>query len=1088
MATSLLFHHLQHVGLPALQQLQEHLCTPQPEDGVAQGRSSTNSAAVDNKASGHLSSSSSRGCNSHAESLAQRIISLSTPLSPPPPPYSVDTNGVLRSACSLSPNPCNSNRSSCSSSSTEAASEEGVSSIPRSIFSIDSVGLASAVFVPSLHSVFRELWEASGASDWLLPAERPSTPRFSVNVEVWKLRPSAELSGQLKLWGNAALARGRAAAAAALYTAGMLLLPSNSNTTNSNGLLAVLCANASLALLRLGLLRRALRTATEAVAADPMYRKAWHRRAAALAHLRETVERHFSAVRFSISRTRSSGGSTGHNAEDCTAPARACLQQIDREIAEAQMMYQGQADASKAAAAASRMKIGCCGCGCKAAPLPCKGNDAVPDPPGLWLRGDVSAQLGAKGWGLVTANDALSRLEDDPCLVLEEQAFAVYVHPNLCATVPKIPFSLASQKFAPTQNPGGLQLHADATVRDAWENRVEEGVAGKEGGEGKGESEKGEQDACPELQEATEGICAGCATQQQHLQQQDADGMEIRTRSSENIRGTGEAAAESIPDTAVQVLALALPDPHRCIARQLLASVLPPAAAVPERADEISSATTAEAPIQAAVDSSNAPNSAGLSLLRDPPWRQLLMRTSSVVVDRTRVADWLLNAAFLAGEAAASGRGMQPWCPKCPLRPSAEQNNDSAQRCGIPFPKCLFAAALHVYGVASCNSFTIRVSCDPEEEAFAAGTALFLVASLLNHSCSPNAIAAFGEPQIQLQHQQQRHHNMLDQHQREENVDCAVAQPAYLLSSPHGIGRGALLQACVPPPGGSSAAGVGDIAFRSELLCGFPCPLCTSISCAREFLGAIQQDNSSEQECRALFDTAALLKRCLGPHLNEAEAFPDPPARMSSFIGKNTPFYAFSELCCLSCSSRFAAIVLEREREAVHVHLDRKLSALRKLVSPSSRVTITQRGELLTAVLKDILHAIPHVIAVSGCLSTDVWQALQSAARAAHTQGSVMRQAHADCIGSVDSVSMAATCLSAGIYVLLQRLPLGLSQPEVSSHMYKAAVLLGQVGDRAQAKQILKTAIKATLKSCGPHSVTQSCLEGYLRWLEGENE
>ncbi|CDJ27956.1 uncharacterized protein EMH_0036380 [Eimeria mitis] len=762
-------------------------------------------------------------------------------------------------------------------------------------------------------------------TDWPLSSEGHSTRRRAVDLEVWKLRPNAELSTQLKLWGNAAMARGRPAAAASLYTAGTLLLPSsnNANTPSSNSLFAVLSANASLALLRLKRVRRALRTATEAVAADPMYRKAWHRRAAALVHLREGVERYFVPLGSNSSdRSSSSGSKTSHNTNYCTAAARACLQQIDRDIAEAQMMSQGQANASEAATAARRMIVGCCGCGCSAAPRPSpEGSDPLSHSPNIWLRRDVSAQLGTKGWSLVTANDAPSRLENDPCLVLEEEALAVYVHPDLCTAVPKIPFLLPSHyKFATAQSPAqsaeGMKLHADAIVRDAWEQRVEEGAAGKK------ESEERE-GTCLELKDETEGICAGCATvpareqgaasechlqefdtwnsalshflyptlpvvpcgsctaalfcchgcraasshkrscrlqQQQQVQQQEVSGMEVCGGRSDNLRGTGGTAAASVADALLQPLALALPDSHRCIARQLLASLLPPTAASNELTEESGSTAFAKTPVQTAVELSNAPNSAGLSMIGEPPWRQLVVRASSVVVDSTRVADWLLNAAWLAGEAATSGRGLlcgarclicrpagreeaspsdsafaaaasaakgstrhldetdarhlcgcccaccRLWCPKCSVRSLAMQDSGGLSRRGVPFPRCLFSAALHAYGVACCNSFTIRVLCDPEEEAIKAGTAVFLVASLLNHSCAPNAITAFGEPRIQLQHQQQRHPKQLCQHKREGDADSTAAQYANLIPSPRGVGRGALLQVrlCAPHNRGGS--------------------------------------------------------------------------------------------------------------------------------------------------------------------------------------------------------------------------------------------------------------------------------------------
>lgn len=795
------------------------------------------------------------------------------------------------------------------------------------------MALASAAFVPCLFPLFRGLWEASNEGVWPLPLEEPAPPRLVVTVETWKLHPSAELSSQLKLWGNAALARDRPAAAASLYTAATMLLPSitNGSTPNSSkSLLAVLCANASSALLRLRRIRRALRTATEAVAANPMYRKAWHRRAAALVHVRGAVERYFVALcsKKNSSSSSSSRDSASANTDDCTAAARACLQQVDREIAEAQMMSQGQANVSEAIAAASRMMVGCCGCGSSATLRPSSDNkDTVSDRPWLWLRKDVSAHRDAKGWGLVTADDGLSRLENDPCLVLEEEAFAVFVHPDLCAPIPKIPFALPPHNSAFAQNPEGLELHADATIRDQWEARVEEGAVGKKECERVDESGKGRHEAWLELQEETEGICAGCATvpargevaanechmqgpdtwhstvshllyptlpvvpcgscaaamfccqgcraasshkracrlhQMQQAQQQEACGMESRSTRGDDRKGPRGEASESMPGTQVQPLALALPDPHRFLARQLLASLLPPAIPLEEPAVQNGSTALVNAKVQARV-------------LGEPPWRQLLMRTSSVVVDSTMVADWLLNAAWLAGEATAYGRGLhcggrclicrpagreppatsqsasataesaaarfahpsdetpathpcgwccvccRRWCPKCSVCPSRMQEPDGLSRNVGPFPRCLFAAALHAYGVACCNSFTIRVLCDPEEEAVAAGTAVFLAASLLNHSCTPNAIVAFGEPKVQLQRKQERDQNRVHQHQGEDNVDSAAAPDAPLLVRTRGVGRGALLQVRLGAPNNSGCSGrVQEVCISYGPVIGLP--------------------------------------------------------------------------------------------------------------------------------------------------------------------------------------------------------------------------------------------------------------------------
>ncbi|CDJ60748.1 hypothetical protein, conserved [Eimeria maxima] len=787
--------------------------------------------------------------------------------------------------------------------------------------------------------LFRKLWEASDKSALQLPSDGS---RGVVPLEVWKLRPSAELSGQLKLWGNAALARGRPAAAASLYTAGILLLPNSESSTSpssSSSLLAVLSANASLVLLRLGKAKRALRTATEAVAADPRYRKAWHRRAAALVHLRCELERYFLASR-STSSTCNSESSIDRSTSSCSRAARACLEQLDREIADAQMISQGQANDSDAAAAASRMMVGCCGCDCNAAlrpPSESKGCSASHSP-GLWLRKDVSVQLDAKGWGLVTANDALSTMESDPCLVLEEEAFAVYVHPKLCAAVPKIPFSLpASFTVATAQDPVGLKLHPDVALRDEWEARVEEGAEDKKESEENHDRDE-ERHGVSLLKEEMDGVCAGCATlpvrqdgsanecyrqglhswqsvlssilfptvpvvpcgscaaalfccrscraasshkricgsQQQQYLQQEGCGLEPSAGHGDNRKEEEEAAANTL-ETPVQPLALALPDPHRHIARQLLASVLAPSAALGKQADGANSAALAKAPIQAAGELSTTPDCAGLSILGEPPWCQLQMRTSSTVVDSTRVADWLLNAAWLAGEAAAFGRGLhcggrclicrpngkkaallsrpasaaattsplaaatdpplsldgtvteqlggcccvccRAWCPECSVRSSTLQGSDGSTHCLVPFPRCLFSAALHVYGVACCNSFTIRVLCDPEDEGVAAGTAVFLAASLINHSCAPNAIAAFGEPGDRLQWRQQRREKALGLH---KDADSPPAQRFDLLPSPRGVGRGVLLQIRLCAPQNSEGGRLQEICISYGSMIGLP--------------------------------------------------------------------------------------------------------------------------------------------------------------------------------------------------------------------------------------------------------------------------
>lgn len=889
MATSLLFQGLQQSGSVVLQELHKAIAheamgsrkhssggcccwcsSSTPGEGVA---------SCDNPKS--CRRSSNNGSSSDTACIAHRIRSLSHRMVAPSPPFHSPARSHLAHASSSASEP-----GSCGTANGSPAGHvEGLSSVSNA-FAIDCASLASAVFTPALLPVLHGLWEQSNTRLCLTPRlkteKETRQPKHVVWVEAWRLQPNEQLSNELRLWGNAALARSRPAAAEALYAAALMLLPASSSTSGggSGNPLAVLHANRSLALFRLGKVAAALRAATEAAAASPMYSKAWYRRATALGCLRDIVERQF------IPNGTSNSGSSREAAD-------VCLRMIDLELTEARRMSQGDATTAVATAAAKRMSIGTCGCETNAAC--CTNSDATPLPctPRHWLRGDVDVERNEKGWGLTCESNMKGTSEMDPYLVLEEEAFAVYVHPQHCANVPKIPFSqhILAQQSWPSEEPHSLRLHGDLGVRAEWEENVEAFKRNIENGHPSG----GHGEMFLDTHDGLEGVCAGCATVpargeasvgdepprcpgawqallHQLLmptlpvvpcgscagaffccepckaaschkrvcrdQQHDKSQACLNVISQYQIRAAEGAETEAFrADTLVQPLALSLQDPHRHIARQLLNSILPPSNSRPVPT------AAATSPLRDIVGfgSRRVRTASEVRLVEEPAWYQLLRKTATVVLDSTRLSDWLLNATWLAGDAVAAGReklcggrclvcstvasdapsssrdsaAAEAGCPAAPQAPCRSEGTDVALVCSsccrcckawccncstgssvfhaagqqwdFPafLPRCLYAAALHAYGVACCNSFTIRVACDPEEEATAAGTAIFLAASLINHSCTPNAIAHFGEPRFQQLHQ----------HQERQGRWPPISQDGRLLPTPdRAIGRGTLLQ------------------------------------------------------------------------------------------------------------------------------------------------------------------------------------------------------------------------------------------------------------------------------------------------------
>ncbi|OEH79307.1 hypothetical protein cyc_00342 [Cyclospora cayetanensis] len=1229
MATSLLFQELQHSGSLALHHLHAVL-TPRDDDTrrkesciIGSPRYGeipcyTASSTSKNISCMEISDGTNTSCTYHnnIQDVSSRIISLSHRLVPPEAPFFknlADTGpaSACRSGCkSLT------STSSSFSVTTDSAVEQ-VGSLAAC--AIDSASLSSAVFIPTVQPLLRALWEECSSRAWLsrrintnlAPAK---TPDGALTVDAWQLQPDKQRSDSLKLWGNSALSRGRTAAAESLYTAAITLFPDSSvddsrnsrgggdGSSSNNNPLAVLQANRSLALLRLGRNLEALRAATEAAAVDPLYCKAWYRRAVALERLREAVEQRIR----SPCRVRQCSGTS------CCNATRMCLQRIDSELSMAQRMSRGNVSFSEAKGAADCMTVGTCGCefgredwsGCiNTGEL---GTEATL--PRLWLREDVSVQLNGKGRGLMTGELQEENREEDEDLVLEEDAFAVYVHPKHCAKIPRIPIASLSYSARSVDNcgPNAVQTHSGTAVHSTWEDRLEscrgaphvsgspsEGpFTGAQGEDGSG--------GMPEAFCEAESVCAGCASVPARGE---AGGVSCSGVDSErsalhrllrpvfpvvpcgscagaffccnrcraasahkrvccmqqpqgqSTKQASKVEAESakrLPEgVLVQPLALALPDPHRHIARQLLSCLLTQRAVPEGPAQRGVQATTTEAP----VGTGSIGAASGQSSLEGqaPPWYQLLRSNACVILEVPRLADWLLNAAWLAGDAAAAGKGMQcggrcllcnppdgrnlclplrqwaetaptmvtqetaeaealadssskpagdrlctrccmcckAWCCGCSPRSSVFEGTRNSEDRLAALPRCLYTAALHAYGVACCNSFTMRVACDPEEEAVAAGTALFLTASLLNHSCSPNAVAVFGEPRSWKRHQR-----------REQQADTCcleINRNDWLLAGAcSGLGRGTLLQvrlclpeaftakkfngeisisygplvglesgawgsrqewllrhagfycrceACAPPRGHTSADHSGVIHFEKGLLCGTPCPVCT---------------------------TAPLVQKLL----KEA------PEATSAYTPDNDPL----ELQCLNCKTVFSASAMAEEREAAHLRLNDLRTTLACLVRPAERGREMERHALLGNVSTELVQAIPHVVAASGCLSTDTWLALQAVARAAHAQADAARQLQMRAweLGVIGAVGLAATCLSAGVHVLVQRLPLGFAQPEVAAHMYKAALLYARSGNHKQAKQLVKRALKGTRNSCGPHSVIRSHLEEYLQWMEQE--
>ncbi|XP_026191432.1 uncharacterized protein LOC34617535 [Cyclospora cayetanensis] len=1355
MATSLLFQELQQSGSLALHHLHAVL-TPRDDDTrrkesciIGSPRYGeipcyTASCTSKNISCMEISDGTNTSCKYHnnIQDVSSRIISLSHRLVPPEAPFFknlADTGPA--SACRSGCKSLTSTSSSFSVTTDSAVKPVG----SLAACAIDSASLSSAVFIPTVQPLLRALWEECSSRAWLSRRINTNlaptkTPDGALTVDAWQLQPDKQRSDSLKLWGNSALSRGRTAAAESLYTAAITLIPDSSvddsrnsrsggdGSSSNNNPLAVLQANRSLALLRLGRNPEALRAATEAAAVDPLYCKAWYRRAVALERLREAVEQRIR----SPCRVRQCSGTS------CCNATRMCLQRIDSELSMAQRMSRGNVSFSEAKGAADCMTVGTCGCefgredwsGCiNTGEL---GTEATL--PRLWLREDVSVQLNGKGRGLMTGELQEENREEDEDLVLEEDAFAVYVHPKHCAKIPRIPIASLSYSARSVDNcgPNAVQTHSGTAVHSTWEDRLEScrGAPHVSGSPSEGpftavQGEDGSGGMLEAFCEA-ESVCAGCATVPARGE---AGGVSCSGVDSErsalhrllrpvfpvvpcgscagaffccnrcraasahkrvccmqqpqgqSTKQASKVEAESakrLPEgVLVQPLALALPDPHRHIARQLLSCLLTQRAVPEGPAQRGVQATTTEAP----VGTGSVGAASGQSSLQEqaPPWYQLLRSNACVLLEVPRLADWLLNAAWLAGDAAAAGKGMQcggrcllcnppdgrnlclplrqwaetaptmvtqetaeaealadspskpagdrlctrccmcckAWCCTCSPRSSVFEGTRNSEDRLAALPRCLYTAALHAYGVACCNSFTMRVACDPEEEAVAAGTALFLTASLLNHSCSPNAVAVFGEPRSWKRHQR-----------REQQADTCcleINRNDWLLAGAcSGLGRGTLLQvrlclpeaftakkfngeisisygplvglesgawgfrqewllrhagfycrcevrlhssACAPPRGHTSADHSGVIHFEKGLLCGTPCPVCTTAPLVQKLLKEAPEATSAyTPDNDPLYGMVAAFKRYVGPQIGElralkgrrrqqqqqqhleepsvyselstatlgfvTEAFSNmlfeelvigearhqwthtrslallghscvqlwsaissedrrsavQSAALPSFLNCHRPLYACSELQCLNCKTVFSASAMAEEREAAHLRLNDLRTTLACLVRPAERGREMERHALLGNVSTELVQAIPHVVAASGCLSTDTWLALQAVARAAHAQADAARQLQMRAweLGVIGAVGLAATCLSAGVHVLVQRLPLGFAQPEVAAHMYKAALLYARSGNHEQAKQLVKRALKGTRNSCGPHSVIRSHLEEYLQWMEQE--
>ncbi|KAL8269905.1 hypothetical protein Esti_006169 [Eimeria stiedai] len=988
MVTSRLFQALQEGGSATLRQLQAAIsCEGTVPPGASHGGFCRSCC---NDSDGVFAASKSNFSDACEACLAHCIKSLSFKLAAPSPPHTTFIQTKHREPSSSR----NASVSRGPTSEDDTISLEGEST-GADIFAIDSASLASATY-PFLATHLCGLGQEASTQLWLVSrvqkeGNNPASTRDVVWMKLWWLQPSKTLSRQLRLWGNAALLRGHTIAAEALYTAALALLPSCEDFAR---LSAVLHANRSLASLRLGKVAAALRAATEAAAADPTYRKSWHRRASALNCLRDLIRRHYAQSRID--------GSGDTVAE----VAHACLHSIDSDLADAQRLFQSNVTAAEAAAAAEHMVIGTCGCGMSAATSSqlesCSSSSSR-----LWLREDVHVMQTFKGRGLVCDQRSRKAWKEDPCLVLEEEAFALFVHPKQCANLPKLPFSKAppSHRQCVSIPSNMMELHGDSAVRLAWEKNCEAVAKDKSEGPTTAEFSKdlehlasGAQGVCagcaavPAREEATTsggppwsaeawhalmhqlirptlpivpcGSCAGalfccdaCRAYSSHKRvcRQENQQCQPRQDSMQKVLKQQNADTGSAADDErgaeegfelgrlVRPWGLAVQDPHRHIARQLLNSLLPHASiAGAQTQKEALQCSTLLRPSHALCDGDP---------LDEPDWQQILKMSATVLLDSIRLTDWLLNAACIASEAFSNAQGKQcggrcllcspvivrgsapssslhspslsagsaeaeqqptiegieapaarhtcknccvccrAWCETCSNPLSSVGSTASELSWPYFFPRCLYAAALHAYGVACCNSFTIRVFCHPEEDAVAAGTAFYLAASLLNHSCTPNAIALFGEPYSQQQQQHQLATTRKLQTRKDE-----TRLPAFR----GGVGRGTLVQIRLCEPRNQAADDSNDsnteeicISYgpvvglengswgcrqdwllrnagfychcEHEFLYGVPCPICTAMPRFQQLLGFAQQADAETSKRVMLSRTIGLMRNLFKP-------------------------------------------------------------------------------------------------------------------------------------------------------------------------------------------------------------------------------
>ncbi|KAL8431372.1 hypothetical protein ACSSS7_005310 [Eimeria intestinalis] len=1294
MATSLLFQALQERGSARLRELQAAISSG---DTIPLGESHGSCCRLCCIASDRVHTASEPKTSDAGETcVAHCIKSLSFKLAAPSAPHPTYIPSKYRKPSTSRRAPINQGfKGGCNPTSLEGESTGG------GILAIDSASLAFATY-PRLATHLCGLGQEISTPLWLLSHEQKernhsASARGVVWVELWWVHPSEALSSQLRLWGNAALSRGHTAAAETLYTAALALLPCCEDTARSQ---AVLHANKSLASLRLGKVTAALRSATEAAAADPTYKKAWHRRASALNCLRDLVRRHCAQFR------TFEGGAT------LTEVAQACPRLVDLELTDAQRLSQNDVTAAEAAAAAQRMGIGTCGCGRSSA----SSSQLEPPPsssPRLWLREDVRVVQTAKGRGLVCDQRPKKALKKDPCLVLEEEAFALYVHPRQCAKVPKLPFSKVGLSLRQCSSTPLMQLHGDSAVRLAWEKECE--AVAKEESEGSLPAE-----AAQDLEyfvSGAQGVCAGCAAvpareeaaasgglhwsgearhallhqlirptlstvpcgscagalfccnacrahsshkrvcQQQNQQRQKREDSVHKALQQQNAPignaayDEGGAGGGFELGRLVRPSALAVQDPHRHIARQLINSLVPHASipAIETQKETLMLGSTTLMPTNARC---------GDELFDEPAWQQILKMSATVPLDSTRLTDWLLNAACIASEAYLNGHGRQcggrcllcnfanaggpvpssllhstsslagsvkaaeqstveaveapavtqtckncctccrAWCVRCSNALSSLSSTACKSSSSDFFPRCLYAAALHAYGVACCNSFTIRVLCDPEEDAVAAGTAFYLAASLMNHSCAPNAIALFGEPSSQRQEQQ---HQVAPTWRPQTSIG-KTPLPAFR----SGVGRGAQIQIRLCEPGNhaaddsndsntkeicisygplvglengswgcrqewllrnagfhcqcetcsssvaeSASSDAGTIAFEHEFFYGIPCPICTAMPRSQQLLGCPEQSDAEASGEDMLSRAVGLMRDLLTPaqegsttpgcrqqqqdspveetrssiylrlpaktmqlvtslahpafreHLSSEQGrhrtttkalallghscmalwshacspcFKASPI-VPSFLSTKQPLYVCDEFQCIHCGFLLPAKAFEKARRAFQSGLDRLRSALSRIPAPSP---IGDHQESCARALEEIVQTIPSAVAAGGLFSVFVWQALQAAARTAYLLGCHS----ADAGKPASSARSAAACLLAGVNVLVQRFPLGSAQPELYTHMYKAALLCNQAGDAAQAERLATSALKYTASSCGPLSVIHSSIQDLQRSMQ----